>query len=102
MLIGSATVMRFQVVWECIRPDVFVHEPGPEPPVVVRPMTIHKDMQALIGSGKFSDIKFRFQVRRAGHTCSRLCGHWLVSYLRRFAEPMGRADVWILMTLGAR
>ncbi|CAM9662216.1 unnamed protein product [Scytosiphon promiscuus] len=51
-----------EVVWECIRPEVFVYEPGPEPPVVVRPVTIHKDMQTLIGNGKFSDIKFRFQA----------------------------------------
>lgn len=63
MQIRFVAPSRFQVVWECIRPDVFVHEPGPEPPVVVRPITIHKDMQALIGSGQFSDIKFRFQVR---------------------------------------
>lgn len=52
-----------QVVWESVRPDAFVYEPGPEPPVVVRPMTLHKDMQALIGRKLFSDIKFRFQVQ---------------------------------------
>lgn len=39
-----------------------MYEPGPEPAVIVRPMTLHKDMQTLIGSKKFSDIKFRFQV----------------------------------------
>lgn len=51
-----------QVVWECIRPDAFVFEPGPEPPVVVKPMTIHKDIQTLIDNERFADVKFRFQV----------------------------------------
>eukprot|EP00904_Undaria_pinnatifida_P002060 jgi/Undpi1/11855/HiC_scaffold_4.g01554.m1 len=50
------------LMWECIRPEAFVYEPGPEPAVIVRPMTLHKDMQTLIGSKKFSDIKFRFQA----------------------------------------
>ncbi|CAM9503737.1 unnamed protein product, partial [Laminaria digitata] len=51
-----------KLIWECIRPDAFVYEPGPEPPVVVRPMSLHRDMQTLIGSKKFSDIQFRFQA----------------------------------------
>ena len=33
--------------------------------MVVRPMSLHKDMQTLIGSKKFSDIQFRFQVTTA-------------------------------------
>ncbi|CAB1107021.1 unnamed protein product [Ectocarpus sp. CCAP 1310/34] len=58
----SVRPYRVKVVWECIRPDTFVYEPGPEPPVVVRPMTLHKDMQTLIDNDRFSDIKFRFQA----------------------------------------
>eukprot|EP00752_Nemacystus_decipiens_P012142 g10764.t1 len=51
-----------KVIWECIRPDAFVFEPGPEPPVVIRPGQLHKDTQTLIGNEHFSDVKFRFQA----------------------------------------
>ena len=51
-----------KVVWECIQPDAFVFEPGPEPPVVIKPGQLHKDIQTLISNGQFSDVKFRFQV----------------------------------------
>eukprot|EP00903_Cladosiphon_okamuranus_P011781 g11074.t1 len=51
-----------KVVWECIRPDAFVFEPGPEPPVVVRPGQLHKDIQTLIGNELHSDVTFRFQA----------------------------------------
>lgn len=62
--------MNAQVVWESIRPDTFVYEPGPEPPVVVKPMTLHKDMHSLVGNPRFSDIQFRFQVHNTANISS--------------------------------
>ncbi|CAM9781051.1 unnamed protein product, partial [Discosporangium mesarthrocarpum] len=48
--------------WECIQPESYVYEPGPEPPVMVDSQTLHTDMQTLVGSSLSSDILFKFQA----------------------------------------
>lgn len=55
-----------KLIWECIRPETFVYEAGPEPAVVVKPVTLHKDMQSLVDDSRFSDIRFSFKVSTVG------------------------------------